>query len=106
MKKIIYTIIIFHLTLLISNAQWISAAFRQQSDSFHHVSFINNRYTGWACGRRCILKTTNRETIGLFIIHPVNKPMSKEYFQLIPILFIVWDMFETILKSTNGGETG
>ncbi|MEO8447920.1 MAG: hypothetical protein ABI528_10515, partial [bacterium] len=80
--KIIFTLVIFHFSLLTANAQW----FTQQSgttDPLYDIEFINKN-TGWSCGAGgYIIKTTNgginwiRQGFGvtfesLFGIHPVD----------------------------------
>jgi len=103
MKKIIFTLLIIHFTMLIANAQWI------QQDSLTNqalldVSFIN-RNTGWTSGRNgTILKTTNG---GNNWINQNSGASNKSLYGLSSvnsnvIYCVGW--FETILKSTNGGD--
>ena len=96
-------LIIFNSTFLINNcfSQWIW----QQSGTTSPILDVEflNRYTGYYCGNGVIGKTTNAGENWMLLNQPAT---NKALHSINPvdsnILYCV-GMFETILKSTNGG---
>jgi len=103
MKKLIFTIIVFLLLSSIADSQWITQYPYTAGIGLLDLKFINSN-TGWICGDGLILKTTNR---GInWIVQ--NHPASDKYLYCIHpvdsnIVYCVgW--FETVLKTTDGGN--
>lgn len=100
MKKVIYTILIIHLSLIISNAQWV----RQVSGTTGNITDVEfiNRYTGWACGDNIIYKTTNGGQNWITQSNPAQCFIE----QICPVdSNIVYAAgWFTMLKTTNGGQ--
>jgi photosystem II stability/assembly factor-like uncharacterized protein len=100
MKKIFFVLLIIHCSIIISNAQWIQQNTGTTAD-LYNIKFIN-KYTGWVCGGGVILKTTNSGNNWLSL----SLPVSKMLFEIHPVdsnVIYSVGMFETIIKSTNGG---
>lgn len=80
--------------------QWVQQS-TGTTANLYCIKFIN-RYTGWACGEGMLLKTTNSGTNWNIVILPVNKPLQR-VFPLDSNNVYVVGMFETIIKTTDGG---
>jgi photosystem II stability/assembly factor-like uncharacterized protein len=100
MKKLIFTVLIFNISLLSSSAQWIQQYTGTTAD-LYSIKFINY-YTGFTCGGGVILKTTNEGNNWILL----DVPVSKQLLKIHPVdsnnIYCV-GMYETIIKSTNGG---
>ena len=96
-------LLIINLSLFINNcfSQWIW----QQSGTkspIRDVEFLN-RYTGYFCGEGVIGKTTNAGENWTLLNHPAT---NKALYSINPVdsnVVYCVGMFETIIKSTNGG---
>jgi photosystem II stability/assembly factor-like uncharacterized protein len=103
MKKIIFAIICFHISLLSADAQW---HFQNSGTTsvLRDIEFINEN-TGWICGSDgTILKTTNG---GINWIQQSNEATGKSLYGIFPVnanVVYCVGYFETILKTTNGGD--
>ncbi|HEY5535023.1 MAG TPA: YCF48-related protein [Ignavibacteria bacterium] len=105
MKKIIFTIIFTFYSLTFAKAQWIA----QDSGSamappLLNVKFIN-RNTGWVCGDNGIIRGTKDG--GTNWVYQNSGVNNKSLYGLCPInanVIYCVGWFETILKSTNGGD--
>jgi photosystem II stability/assembly factor-like uncharacterized protein len=102
MKKILFTLIILHFSLLITNAQWITIYPYTAGTGLLDIKFINQN-TGWICGDYTILKTTNAGLNWTVQTHPaINKYLYCIHPVDSNVVYCVgW--FETVLKTTNGG---
>jgi photosystem II stability/assembly factor-like uncharacterized protein len=102
MKKIIFTVFIFYLTLLATNAQWYPQV-SGTNQNLYDIEFLNIN-TGWAVGDGgVIIKTTNSGINWVNVPNPaVGKPLSAVNILDSNNVYVVgW--FETIIKTTNGG---
>lgn len=106
MKKTIFIIslilIVYHTVMIDNcNSQWILQYTGTTAD-LSHIKFLNKN-TGWACGAGVILKTTNSGTNWTVLNLPVIKPMQKIQPIDSNVIYSV-GMFETIIKSSDGGS--
>ncbi len=104
MSKIILLLFIIQTSFQLAEAQWISQFPNTPGVAFHDVKFIN-RNTGWACGDGIIVKTTNSGLNWIVQSHPAA---GKFLYSISPVdsmtIYCV-GYFETILKTTNGGDS-
>lgn len=102
MKKLIFVLLIFHISFIVANAQWY---YQNSGTSFslYDIKFTNSN-TGWTCGDNgTILKTTNG---GKNWILQSTEAIDKYLISIYPInenLVFCVGYFETILRTTNGG---
>jgi len=105
MKKLIFTILIIHFSLIIANAQW----YQQNSgtnQNLYDVKFINKN-TGWALGDAgIVLKTTNGGINWINIPNPsiIAGGILSTVFPVDSNFVYVVGGHEVILKTTNGGN--
>lgn len=102
MKKMIFILLIIHLGMNISNAQWVLQNTGSTTD-FHSVKFINKN-TGWICGTGVIAKTTNAGVNWIQQTHPATNKRLDRLSAIDSNTVYCIGMFKTILKTTNGGD--
>ena len=87
----------------IIRSQWITQYPYTPGVGLRDIKFINKN-TGWICGDGIILKTTN---MGLNWIEQTHPAPDKYLYCIHPVdsnIVYCVGWFETILKTTNGGE--
>jgi len=100
-KKIIF--LLFQLSCIGAHGQWVLQNREISGPNWYDIKFIN-RNTGWVCGIRTIMKTTNG---GNNWIQQLTPAPNKEFYEIFPIdsnLVYCVGTSETILKTTNGGN--
>ncbi len=99
-------IIIFLIMVLlpdISISQWITQYQFTPGVELRDIKFIN-KSTGWICGAGIILKTTN---MGVNWVQQTHPATNKSLYCIHPVdsnIVYCVGYFETILKTTNGGD--
>jgi photosystem II stability/assembly factor-like uncharacterized protein len=107
MNKLYILIAIIQVTFLLgadsANAQWITQYPYTPGVGLLDIKFIN-KTTGWICGDGIILKTTN---MGVNWIQQSHPAPDKYLYCIHPVdsnIVYCVGWFQTILKTTNGGE--
>jgi photosystem II stability/assembly factor-like uncharacterized protein len=103
MKKIIFILFTFHISLLTLNAQWV-AQYNPSSINLQDVTFIN-RYTGWVCGDGSqILKTTNGGVNWVLQSSGVSGKILTGIHAVDSQFVYCVGWWQTVLKTTDGGN--
>ncbi|MBN2571928.1 MAG: T9SS type A sorting domain-containing protein [Ignavibacteriales bacterium] len=100
-KKIL--LLMFSFSSIIANGQWILQNRELSGPNLYDIKFIN-RNTGWVCGSKTIMKTTNGGFNWIQQTTPATNKNLNEIFPIDSNLVYCVGSWETILKTTNGGN--